>query len=63
MVAKDKKLWREVSKRITSSMAHVDYLVLIKLHAKYFNHKYYKLCTCNKELLRTWIEQLNEKAK
>lgn len=57
----DKKLWLEVKSRISTKMSNKDYKIMCKLHSKYFNHKYSEPCTCNKKILRMWIEQLDQK--
>lgn len=57
----DKKLWSEVKSRISSKITNADYKTMCNLHAKYFNHKYSEPCTCNKQILRQWIRQLDEK--
>lgn len=56
----DKKLWLEVKSRISTKMLNKDYKTMCKLHSKYFNHKYSEPCTCNKKILRMWIEQLDK---
>ena len=56
----DKELWLETSKRINTKISSADFFVLMKLHAKHCNHKYKKLCTCNKKIIRLWISQLNK---
>ena len=60
MVAEDIKLWQEARKRITSKMSNEDFKTMCRLHAKYFNHKYKVICTCNKSRLRQWIFQLDD---
>lgn len=57
----DKTQWAEVKSRVSSKMTNADYKTMCKLHAKYFNHKYSEPCTCNKQILRQWIRQLDEK--
>jgi 4-hydroxy-L-threonine phosphate dehydrogenase PdxA len=37
-----------------------DFKIMCRLHAKYFNHKYKVICTCNKSRLRQWIFQLDD---
>ena len=55
----DKIIWNGVKQRITSKMSNEDFKIMCRLHSKYFNHKYQEPCTCNKKILRQWIEQLN----
>ena len=30
-----------------------------QLHAKYYNHKFHKPCTCNPRAIKSWIKELN----
>ena len=55
----DVTLWQDVRSRITTKMSNADFLILCELHAKYFNHKYIKICTCSKAKIRKWIIELN----
>jgi len=57
----DAILWSEVEQRITHKISRQDFKIVCELHAKYFNHKYNEICTCNKKLLRKWIEELSKK--
>jgi len=60
-MVEDKIIWQGVKERTTSTMSNEDFKIMCKLHSKYFNHKYSEPCTCNKSMLRQWIEQLNNK--
>ena len=60
-MVEDKIIWNGVKQRMTSVMSNEDFKIMCKLHSKYFNHKYSEPCTCNKSMLRNWIEQLNNK--
>lgn len=33
--------------------------IIARLHAKYFNHQFYKPCTCSASTWNQWIAQLN----
>jgi hypothetical protein len=57
----DKQTWLEVKSRIVNKITNADYKILCQLHAKYFNHKYKEPCTCNKENLRNWIKEVDNK--
>ena len=52
--------WSEAKKRISTKISNADFILVMELHAKYFNHKYKKICTCNKRIIRLWIQQLNK---
>lgn len=61
-MVEDKIIWQGVKQRTTSTMSNEDFKIMCKLHSKYFNnHKYSEPCTCNKKMLRNWIQQLDEK--
>ena len=57
----DKQTWLEVKSRIVNKITNADYKILCQLHAKYFNHKYKEPCTCNKENIRNWIKDVDNK--
>ena len=57
----DIQTWLEVKSRIVNKITNQDYKILCQLHAKYFNHKYKEPCTCNKENLRNWIKDVDNK--
>ena len=60
-MVEDKLIWNGVKHRITSKISNQDFKTMCKLHAKYFNHTYQEICTCDKRKLRQWIFQLNDK--
>ena len=60
-MVEDRLIWNGVKERISSKMTREDFRTMCRLHAKYFNHKYTELCTCNKKRIRQWIEELNDK--
>jgi len=37
-----------------------EFQLICELHAKYFNHKFYKPCTCKPTTVVKWIKQLTE---
>lgn len=57
----DKQTWQEVKLRISHKITNADYKILCQLHAKYFNHKYKEPCTCNKDNIRNWIKDIDNK--
>lgn len=59
-MVEDKIIWNGVKQRITSKMSNEDFKIMCRLHSKYLNNnKYHEPCTCNKRIVRKWIEQLN----
>jgi hypothetical protein len=57
----DIQTWQEVKLRSTSTMKNSDYKILCQLHSKYYNHRYKEPCTCNKQNLRNWINDVDNK--
>ena len=37
-----------------------EFEMVCQLHARYFNHKYYKPCTCNPKTVLKWIKQITD---
>ena len=48
--------FREVKK---DTLSDTEYRTICKLHADYYNHKYYRPCTCNPAKIKSWIKDLN----
>ena len=57
----DIQTWLEAKARISHKITNADYKILCQLHSKYFNHKYKEPCTCNKENIRNWIKEVDNK--
>ena len=57
----DRQTWLEAKTRINHKITNADYKILCQLHSKYFNHKYKEPCTCNKENIRNWIKEVDNK--
>jgi len=62
-MVEDKIQWAEMQARIKHTMTRADFKILCELHAKYFSHKYTEPCTCNKRMIRKWLEQVDSKLK
>ena len=60
-MVEDKIIWQGVKQRTKTTMSNQDFKIMCQLHSKYFNHRYYEPCTCNKRILRSWIHQLDNK--
>lgn len=52
--------WELFRLQVTDKLSENQFELLCQLHAKYFNHRYYKPCTCNPKTIVHWIKQLNE---
>ena len=60
MVEVDKKDWLNFKLEFKNKLNKQEFELVCQLHAKYFNHRYYKPCTCNPKKIKSWISQLNE---
>lgn len=56
----DIKWWREFRAKNSNTISGSEVKKISELHAKYFNHKYQKLCTCNPKQAQSYINDLNE---
>jgi len=54
--------WQNIKVRIkvNRKLLRADYKVMCRLHSELFNHPYKEPCTCNKRVIRLWIQQLNK---
>jgi len=55
----DLKKWEEFRLSKKSTISREEFNMVCKLHATYYNHKYYEPCTCNPKLINKWIKELN----
>jgi hypothetical protein len=60
MDSKDRKRWAKFRKNESNTITGAEVTLISELHAKYFNHKYWRLCTCNPKKAQLWISQLND---
>ncbi len=60
MVEADKIDWYKFKAKVTHSLNKEQFELVCLLHAKYFNHKFYKPCTCSPKTIKTWIAQLDK---
>ena len=60
MSSEDHLMWGKFREDPKNTLQPEDFELICKLHAKYFNHRYYKPCTCNPKEIKRWISQLNE---
>lgn len=56
----DIELWRAFRESKKRSITHEEFEMVCDFHAKYFQHKYYKPCTCSPKTINKWIKDLNE---
>ena len=56
----DKIDWYKFVNNLSNKINRQQYELICKLHAKYYNHSYYKPCTCNSKTIKIWIAQLND---
>jgi hypothetical protein len=60
MSKEDHLMWEKFREDPKNTLQPQEFELICKLHAKYFNHRYYKPCTCNPKEIKRWISQLNE---
>jgi len=60
MTREDYLNWEAFRKDPKNSITSEEYEMVSRLHAKYYNHQYYKPCTCNPRTIQSWIDNLNE---
>jgi len=42
-----------------NTLSDAEFKMICDLHAKYYNHKYHRPCTCNPKKIKSWIKDLN----
>jgi len=57
----DRLDWYKFINTLSDTISKNEFELICKLHAKYYNHRYYKPCTCNPKTIKLWISQLNDK--
>lgn len=56
----DKKDWEKFRSSQKNVLSKEEFTMVCELHAKYFNHTFYKPCTCSPKTIKSWIAQLND---
>lgn len=56
----DKKTWYKFRANTKNTLSSGEFETICRLHAKYFNHRFYKPCTCNPKQIKRWIVDLNK---
>ena len=51
--------WSEFRQNKSINITDGEQHLICELHSKYFNHPYYKPCTCNPHEYNRWIGDLN----
>ena len=51
--------WSKFRENKKDTLEGNEFELICQLHAKYYNHKYHKPCTCNPKKIKLWIKQLN----
>ena len=60
MTKKDFKRWREFRLTDGQTLTPKEFELICELHASYFNHLYYKPCTCSPKIVIKWIKNIND---
>ena len=55
----DFKNWEKFRLSKKSTISRKEFKMVCKLHAAYYDHKYFEPCTCNPKLINKWISELN----
>ena len=55
----DYKDWEKFRLATTDVITNVEFTLVCKLHSKYYNHTFYKPCTCSPKIVKRWIKDLN----
>ena len=56
----DKIDWEVFRLEVTTKLNKKQFELVCQLHSKYFNHRYYKPCTCSPKVIKQWIGQIND---
>lgn len=60
MEAKHKKEWQVFKEQVKNKLNKEQFELVCSLHAHYFNHTFYRPCTCTPRTIKQWIDQLNK---
>ena len=60
MESKDYFAWYDFRNKAGNTISHSEYMLVMELHAKYFNHKVKKLCKCKGSKIQEWVDDLNQ---
>jgi hypothetical protein len=57
----DRQRWGVLKEDVSQhqKLSKENYRLLCRLHAKYFNHKYYEPCSCRPKELKRWIADID----
>jgi|TARA_R110000823_G_scaffold232204_1_gene358706 hypothetical protein len=56
----DMERWRNFRLTDGQTLSQKEFVLICELHALYFNHSYYKPCTCSPKTVVRWIKNLND---
>lgn len=51
--------WSNFRSEPKNTLSDAEYKTICELHARYYNHKYHRPCTCNPSKIKSWIKDLN----
>ena len=62
MELEDVQWWYDFKKRYNGTkLDGSDFNILCELHSKYFNHSFYKPCSCNGgKVIKQWAKELDD---
>jgi len=53
------KNWEHFRNVKKDTLSDAEYKMICQLHSEYYNHKYYRPCTCSPKTIKSWIKDLN----
>lgn len=59
MTEDDNYIWVDFKANVTRKLTPEYRKILCTLHSKYYNHKYSEPCTCNGNIYKMWIADID----
>ena len=56
----DYEKWKKFRLGKKSFLSHKEFDMVCYLHSRYYEHKFYKPCTCSPKTIKQWIQDLNK---
>ena len=51
--------WENFRMGTSQHISSEEFQMVCEFHAKYYKHKFYKVCTCSPKKIKRWIKDLN----
>jgi len=59
MEAQDQANWEKFREKKRNTLTNKEYEMICDMHARYFQHPFWKPCTCSPKTINKWIADLN----